>query len=125
MGFFPLSRRSGASFACYLARLLRQDCVFPLPRPGDDQFYAASAQRDPAIPSSVLFVHPASSPNLYGNEGTGLQATESPDCSTLQLCQTNQMWGWEPSELVVVKGYQKLLELSSCMSSMRLFVRFP
>ena len=86
-------------------RLLHQDCVFSLPGLGDDRFHVASAQRDPIIPSSALLVPLVSSPYLDVNEGIGLQATKSPDCSTLQLCQTNKMWGGEPSELLVAKGY--------------------
>ena len=85
--------RSGALFACYLVCLLCQDCVFPIPGPGDYRFHIAGAQRDPTIPSSTLFVPPASSPYLDTNAGIGLRATESSDCSTLQLFQTNQMWG--------------------------------
>ena len=41
------------------------------------------------------------------NEGIDLQATGSSGCLTLQLCQTNQMWIGEPSELLVEKGYWK------------------
>ena len=85
--------------------LLRQDCVFSLPKPRDDRFHAASAQRNPAVPSSTLLVPPASSPYLDVNAKIGIRATESPDCSTFQLCQMNQMWGGEPSELLVAKGY--------------------
>ena len=75
-----------------------------LPRPRDDRFYAASAQRDPAIPSSALLVPPTFSPYLDANEEIGLRATKSLDCLILQLCQTNQMWGGEPSKLLVAKG---------------------
>ena len=86
-------------------RLLHQDCAFFLPGLGDDRFHIAGAQRDLAIPSSSLPVLPASSLYLDANEEIGLQATESPDFLTLQLCQKNQMWGGESSELLVAKGY--------------------
>ena len=79
---------------------------FFLPRPADDRFHTVGAQCDPAIPSSASLVPHSSSPCLDANEEIGLQATESLDCLTLQLCQTNQMWGGEPSELLVAKGYQ-------------------
>ena len=62
---------------------------FFLPGPEDDHFHIASAQRDPAIPSSALLVSPTSPPYLDANEEIGLRATESPDCLSLQLCQTN------------------------------------
>ena len=92
-GFFPLSRTVGF-FACPLScvpPLPRQ--VFSLPGPEHDIFHVAGAQRNFAIPSFSLLVPPASSPYLDANEGIGLQATESPDYLTLQLCQMNQMWG--------------------------------
>ena len=75
--------------ARFLAYLLCQDCVFSLLGPGDDRFHAAGAQHDPIIPSFALLVPPASSLYLDTNVGIGLRATESSDCSTLQLCQTN------------------------------------
>ena len=59
--------------------------------PGDDHFHAAGAERDLVIPSSALLVPLASFPYLVANEGIGLRVTQSPGCSTLQLCQTNQM----------------------------------
>ena len=105
-GLFFLCREwSSALLTRYLAHLVCQDYVFFLPGPGDDRFHVAGAQRDLAIPSSALLVPPPSSLNLDANEEIGLRATESPDCLTLQLCQTNQMWGGESSELLVVKGY--------------------
>ena len=105
MGFFPLSSASGTLLVCSLTCLLRQDCVFSLPGPKDDRFHAVSVQHDPEIPSSALLVPPTSSPYLDANAGIVLQATESSDCSTLQLCHMNQMWGGELSELLVAKGY--------------------
>ena len=33
--------------------------------------------------------------------------TKSPDCLTLQIYQTNQMFNGEPSQLLVAKGYWK------------------
>ena len=68
-------------------------------------FHAADVQCDPTIPSSALLAPPVSSPCLDANEGIVLHATESSGCLTLQLCQTNQMWKGEPSELLVAKGY--------------------
>ena len=91
--------------ACYLARLLHQDCAFFLPRPKEDRFHATGAQHDPAIPLAALLVPPVSSPYLDANEEIGLQVIESPNFLTLQLCHTNQMWGGKPSELLVAKGY--------------------
>ena len=70
-------------------RLLCQGRVFSLPRPGDDCFHAAGAQRDLAVPSSTLLVPPASSLYLDANAGIGPRATKSLDCSTLKLCQMN------------------------------------
>ena len=102
---FPCRVRSGALLAHYIARLLRQDRVISLPRPGDDHFHSVGAQRDPIVPSSALLVPPASSPYLDANAGIGPRVTKTPYCSTLQLCQTNQTWGGEPSELLVAKGY--------------------
>ena len=102
---FLYSKRLGALLALYLVCLFHHDCAFFLPKPADDCFHAAGARRDPAIPSFVLLASPTSSPCLDANEEVGLRATESPDCLTLQLCQTNQMWGGEPSKLLVAKGY--------------------
>ena len=68
-------------------------------------FHAAGAQCDLAVPSSALLVSPTSSPYLDANAEIGLRVTESPDCLTLQLHKTNQMWGGEPPELLVAKGY--------------------
>ena len=90
---------------CYLARLLHQDSVFFLPRTTNDRFHAADVQRDPTIPSSVVLPPSVSSPCLDTNEEIDLRATGSPGCWSLNLCQTNQMWGGEPSELLVAKGY--------------------
>ena len=86
---------------CFLAFLhvpLRQDCVFSLPRPGDGRFHSAGAQRDPAFPLSALLVPSVSSPYPDTNAGIGLRATKSSDSLTLQLFQTNQMWGGETIE---------------------------
>ena len=102
---FIYRERSGALLARYLTHLLRQDCAFFLPRPGDDRFNVVGAQRNPVIPSSALFIPPASSPYLDADEEIDLRATKSPDCLTLQLCQTNQMWRGEPSKLLVAKDY--------------------
>ena len=55
--------------------------------------------------SYVLPTPPVSSPCLDANEETYLQVTGSPGCWSLHLCQTNQMWGGEPSELLVENGY--------------------
>ena len=74
---------SGAVLARHLERLIRHDCVFSLHEPEDDRFHATGAQPDPPIPSSSLLVPLASSPYLDANEGTGLWATKSLDCSTL------------------------------------------
>ena len=87
---FPCRVRLGALLAHYVARLLCQVRVISLPRPGDDRFHTAGAQLDPLVPSSALLVPLASSPYLDANAGIGPRATETPDCSTLQLCQTNQ-----------------------------------
>ena len=91
MGFLLCRVWLGALLACYLGRLLCQDCFFSLLGPGDDCFHVAGAQRDPVVPSSALLVSPASSPYLDANEGIGLRALESLDCSTLQLCQMNKI----------------------------------
>ena len=101
----PCYVQSSAFLARYLAHLLHQDCVFSLPEPGDDRFQAAGAQRDPAIPSSVLLIHHVSPSYLDANVGIGLRATEAPNCSTLQPCQTNQTCRGELLELLVAKGY--------------------
>ena len=102
---FLYRERSSAFLARYLARLLHRDCAFFLPGSADDRFHIAGAQCDLVIPSSTFLAPPASSPCLDANEEIGLWATESPDCLTLQLRQTNLMWGGEPSELLVAKGY--------------------
>ena len=68
-------------------------------------FPATYVQCDPTIPSFVLSAPPASSSCLDANEETNLQATGSSGCWSLHPCQTNQMWGGEPSELLVAKGY--------------------
>ena len=86
MASFPCLAWSSAFLVLYLACLPRQKCVVSLPGPGDDRFHAAGAQRNPAAPSSALLVPPASFPYLDANAGIGPRATESPDCSTLQLC---------------------------------------
>ena len=102
---FPCCALSGALLTHYLSPFLHQDCVFSLSGPGDNHFHAAGAQRDLAVPLSALLFPPAFPPYLDANAGIGTRPTKSPDCSTLQLCQTNQMWGGEPSELLVAKGY--------------------
>ena len=93
--------------AHHLACLLRQGHVFSLPGLEDNRFHATGAQRALTVPSSAFLVPPASSPYLDANVGIGPQATQLPDCSTLQLCQTNQTWGGEPSELLVAEGCKK------------------
>ena len=80
---------------------------FFLPGPANDHFHAADVQHDPASPSSALLAPPVSSSCLDANERIDLQAIGSLGCLTLQLCQTNQMWKGEPSELLVAKGYWK------------------
>ena len=71
----------------------------------DDRIHIVNAQHDLAIPSSVLLALPVSSPCLDANEEIDLQATGSLGCWSLHLCQTNQMWVEESSELLVAKGY--------------------
>ena len=93
---FLYYRQSGAWLGIYFTRLFRQDRAFFLPRSANDCFHATNVQRDPAIPSSVLSTHPVSSPCLNSNEEIDLQATGSPGCWSLHLCQTDQMWGGEP-----------------------------
>ena len=83
----------------------RQDRAFFLPRPVENRFHAIDVQHDSTILSSVLLAPPVSSPCLDVNEEIGLQGIGSPSCWSLLLCQTNQMWGGEPSELPVAKGY--------------------
>ena len=97
--------RSGALLGCYRARLFRQDRAFFLPRPANDRFHIAVVQRDPAIPSSILPAFPVPSPCLDANKEIDLRVTGSLGCWSLQLYQTNQMWGGEPSELLMTKGY--------------------
>ena len=94
----------GVLLCRYLARLFRQDWAFLPPRPSNGRFLAADVQCDLTIPSSVLLALPVSSPCLDTNEETDPQATGTPGCWSLHLCQTNQMWLWEPSELPVAKG---------------------
>ena len=107
MGFFPLSRVVGCLVDCYLARLFYQDHTFFLPGPAKDHFHAADVQCDPVSPSPALLTPPVSSPCLDANERIDLQTIRPLGCLTLQLCQTNQMWKGEPSELLVAKGYWK------------------
>ena len=95
----------GALLDRCLARLFRHDSVFLLPGPVNYRFPATDVQRDPAIPSSILLAPPVSSPCLDTNEEIDLRATGSSSCWSLQLCQTNHMWGGESSELLVAKGY--------------------
>ena len=102
---FPYRVQSGALLAHHLTCLLFQGHVFSLLGPEDDRFHTACAQHDPEVPSSNFLVPPTSSPYLDANARIGPQVTESPDCSTLQLCQTNQTWGREPLELIVAEGY--------------------
>ena len=90
---------------CYLAHLFRQDRAFFLLGLADDRFHTTDVQRDPAIPSPVLPAPLVSSLCLDANEEICLQATRSPSCWSLHLCQTNQMRGGEPSGLLVAKGY--------------------
>ena len=75
--------------------------------PATSHSHAASIQRNPATPASVSPTPPVSSPSPDTNGGIDLQAIRSLGCLTLQLCQTNQMWKGEPSELLVAKGYCK------------------
>ena len=98
--------RSGALLGYCHAHLFYQDRAFFLPRPVDNRFHSIDVQRDPAIPSSILPTPPVSSPCLDANEGIDLHATRSPGCWSLHLCQTNQMWGGELLELLVVEGYR-------------------
>ena len=79
--------------------------AFFLLGPANDHFPVVDVQRDPAIPSSVLPAPPISSPCLDVNEEIDLRAIGSPDYWSLHLCQTNQMRGGEPSELLVANGY--------------------
>ena len=102
---FLYRERSGALLNCYLARLFSQDHTFFLFGLAKNHFHTADVQRDPAIPSFALLAPSVSSPCLDANEGIDLRATESSGCLTLQLCQMNQMWKGESSELLVVKGY--------------------
>ena len=88
---FPYRERLDALLSHYLTCLFRQDRTFFLLGPVDDRFHAASAQCDPTIPSSALLAPPISSPCLEVNEEIDLRMTGSPDCLTLQLCQTKQM----------------------------------
>ena len=90
---------------CCLAHLFLQDCAFFLPEPANDHFHAANVQLDPIILSSVLPAPPVSSPCLDANEKIDLQETGSPGCWSFHFCQTNQIWGGEPSELLVAEGY--------------------
>ena len=94
---------SGALLGCCLACIFLQDYAFFLPGPVDDRFHAADVQLDPTIPSSVLPAPLVSSPCIDANEEIDLQATGSPGRWSLHLCQTNRMWGGEPSELL--EGY--------------------
>ena len=79
---------------------------FP-PGLANDRFHVVDVQRNPAIPSSTLLAPLVSSPCLDANEGIDLWATGSSGCLTLQLCQKNQMWKGELSELLAAKGYWK------------------
>ena len=97
--------RSGALLGHYLARLFHQDSAFLLLGPANGRFPAVNVQCDPAIPSSVLIAPPISSPCLGANEEIYLQVIGSLGCWSLHLHQKNQMWGGEPSELLVVEGY--------------------
>ena len=99
----------GALLDHYLARLFHQDRALFLLRLANDRFHVADVQRDPAIPSSALLAPPISSPCLYANEGIDLQSTGSSGYLTLQLYQMNQMWKGEPSDLLVAKGYWKVV----------------
>ena len=102
---FPCHAPSGALLTHYLSPFLHRDHVFSLSWPRDNHFHVAGAHRDLVVPSFSLHVPPAFAPYLDANAVIGPRATESPNCSTLQLCQTNQMWGGEPSELLMAKGY--------------------
>ena len=106
---FLYRERSGALLDHYLACLFRQDRAFFLPRPANDRFHATYFQRDPEIPSSAFLAPPVSSPFLDAKEGIYFQATGSSSCLTSQLCQTNQMWKWEQSKLLVAKGYWQVV----------------
>ena len=89
----------------YLTRLFLQDRAFFLPGPIDDRFHTTDVQHNPVIPSSILYAPLVSSPYLDSNEEIDLQTTRSPGCWSLHLCQTNQMLGGEPLELLVVESY--------------------
>ena len=97
--------RSGALLGCYLARLFRQDRAFFLPRPVNDRFHTTIVQRNLAIPLSILPSFLVPSPCLDANKEIDLRVTGSLGCWSLQLCQTNRMWGGELSELLMTKGY--------------------
>ena len=56
-----------------------------------------------------MLAPPVSSPCLDVNEGIDLLATGSSGCLSSQSCQTNQMWKNELSELLVAKGYWKVV----------------
>ena len=102
---FLYRKRSGALLNRYLACLFFQNRTFFLCGCVNNRFHDADVQRDPTIPSSILLAPSVSSPCLDVNEGINLQATGSSSCLTLQLCQTNQIWKGELSELLVAKGY--------------------
>ena len=75
--FFLYREQLDALLDRYLMRLFIQDHAFFLLKPADDYFHIASAQRVPAIPSSISLAPPVSSPYLDTNEETDLQATGS------------------------------------------------
>ena len=102
---FLYYERSGALLGSCLAHIFCQDRAFFLLKPVDDLFHAADVQCNPTIPLSVLPAPPVSSLCLDANEEIDLQATGSPSCWSLHLCQMNQMQGGEPSELLVAEGY--------------------
>ena len=104
IGSFPLFRAVGCLAWLSCTYLSPRSCLF-LPGPANDRFLAADVQHDPTILSSVLPAPPTSSLCLDVNEETDLQATGSPSCWSLHLFQMNKMWGGEPSELLVAKGY--------------------
>ena len=88
---FLYCERSSALLGCCLTHLFRQDHAFFLLRPVDNRFHAADAQHNPAILSSIFPTPPVSFPCLDANEEIDLQATGSPGCWSMHLCQTNQM----------------------------------
>ena len=96
--------RLGALLGCYLSCLCRQDRAFLQHGLTNGRFPTTDVWRNPILSSYVLLALPISSPCLDANEEIGPRVTGSPGCWSLHICQTNQMWVWESSELLVAKG---------------------